>query len=257
MARCARSSRSLTLGAGLAFVSLVGVAGAAIPEPAGITWVRVPSGTFQMGCVPGDERCNVDELPRHPVTITRPFDLMATEVTIGMYRQVAAVVDEQPAWSQSERYPVVIVTWEEATAFCAVLGGRLPTEAEWEHAARGGRADGIYPWGNEPPVYDAGARAGAAFEGDAPRPVQSFAANGFGLFDMAGNVWEWTADAGSLYRPGPASDPQGPMSGQFRILRGGSFGDDASNLRISNRTPNQPDRVNVNVGFRCARDVRP
>ena len=254
--RRGRVARAL-LAAGLALASLDGAARAAIAEPTGVTWVRIPAGTFQMGCVPADERCNVDEHPRHQVSITRPFDLMATEVTIGMYRQVATAVDEQPAWSRSELYPVVIVTWDEAVAFCTAIGGRLPTEAEWEYAARGGRPDTVYPWGNEPPDYVAGARAGAAFEGDAARPVRSFAANAFGLFDMAGNVWEWTADAGSLYRPDPVRDPQGPMSGQVRILRGGSFGDDASNLRVSNRTPNQPDRVNVNVGFRCARDARP
>jgi formylglycine-generating enzyme required for sulfatase activity len=72
---------------------------------------------------------------------------------------------------------------------------------------------------------------------------------------MVGNVWEWTEDAGSLYVADPVSDPQGPATGRSRIVRGGSFGDDPSSLRVSNRTPNLPDRINVNVGFRCARDV--
>ncbi len=261
-ARCCRVSRSRTAASALVAAAL-GLwaldAGAQAPAAAraDIAWVRVPAGTFQMGCVADDERCNVDERPRHAVTVSRPFDLMATEVTIGMYRRVVKAVDEQPAWSTRDDYPVVIVTWQEAAAFCTAIGGRLPTEAEWEYAARGGRDAGIYPWGSERPAHDAGAPTGAAFEGDAARPVTSFAANAFGLFDMAGNVWEWTADAGSLYRPDAVTDPQGPMSGQVRILRGGSFGDDASNLRISNRTPNQPDRVHVNVGFRCARDARP
>ena len=86
--------------------------------------------------------------------------------------------------------------------------------------------------------------------------MQSFAPNAFGLYDMAGNVWEWTADAIGLYPADAVTDPQGPASGRARIVRGGSFGDDPENLRVSNRTPNQPDRVNVNVGLRCARNVK-
>ena len=94
---------------------------------------------------------------------------------------------------------------------------------------------------------------GAALESDRPRPVKSYKPNGYGLFDIAGNVWEWTADVGTLYRDEARIDPQGAAAGSTRIVRGGSFGDDPGNLRVSNRTPNRPDRINVNVGFRCAR----
>ncbi len=220
-----------------------------------IAWARIPAGTFHMGCVPADEQCNTDEHPRHEVTLTRPFELMTTEVTVGMYRVAADHVDEQPEWSTTPGHPVVIVTWDEARAFCKAIGGRLPTEAEWEYAARGGRDNAIYPWGDVNPRPDPQSPNGAVFERDHAQPVKSYGPNGYGLFDMAGNVWEWTEDAGSLYLTDAVSDPLGPESGRTRIVRGGSFGDDPSSLRVSNRTPNQPDRVNVNVGFRCARDL--
>lgn len=223
--------------------------------PAGISWARIPPGQFQMGCVPSDQRCDQDEFPRHSVTLIKPIELMTTEVTVGMYRAAGLTPDDQPPWSTSPEHPVVIVTWEEAEAFCRLVSGRLPTEAEWEYAARGGREGTIYPWGDEVPTDTPGAVNGAAFEGERAFPVKSFGANPYGLFDMSGNVWEWTADGSRLYSAEVVTDPQRPGAGRTRIVRGGSFGDDPGNLRLSNRTQNQPQRVNVNVGFRCARDV--
>jgi formylglycine-generating enzyme required for sulfatase activity len=223
---------------------------------AGIAWATIPAGTFQMGCVPGDPRCAADEKPRHAVTISRPFDLMTTEVTLGMFKSHGFAPEPQPPWSHSDDQPVVIVTWDEAVQFCAKIGGRLPTEAEWEHAARAGKDGMLYPWGDKAPTDVAGAENGAAFEGDAAQPVGQYAPNAFGVHDMAGNVWEWVSDWASIYEDAPASDPAGRPSGTVRLVRGGSYGDDPSNLRVSNRTPNAPDRVNLNVGFRCARDNR-
>lgn len=181
--------------------------------------------------------------------------MMVTEVTVALYRAATTEIDPQPAWSLSPDHPVVIVTWDEALAFCRGAGGRLPTEAEWEFAARGGRADTIFPWGNQLPTDSPGAPGSAAFEGDRAYATKTFAPNAFGLYDMAGNVWEWVADWGGFYGGGPATDPTGPDSGRARVVRGGSYGDDPVNLRNSTRTPNAPDRANINVGFRCARDV--
>ena len=231
-----------------------------LPAPAvagqvALEWARIPMGTFEIGCVPGDDRCGADEHPRHSVTLSKPFDMMVTEVTVGLYRAAVSEIDPQPAWSLSPDHPVVIVTWDEALAFCRGAGGRLPTEAEWEFAARGGRAGTIFPWGSEPPIDRPGGAASAAFEGDRAYAAKTFAPNAFGLYDMAGNVWEWVADWGGFYGRGPATDPTGPDSGRARVVRGGSYGDDAANLRNSTRTPNPPDRANINVGFRCARDV--
>jgi formylglycine-generating enzyme required for sulfatase activity len=241
------------------FILLLAAATAQAPSTASapaIPWARIPAGSFEMGCVPGDPRCGVDEFPRHRVTFSRPFEMMITEVTVEMYRVAGLPLGEQPPWSTSPRHPVVIVTWDRAQQFCGTVGGRLPTEAEWEYAARGGREGSMYPWGDQPPTVDPGAVNGAAFENERPHPVQSFAPNAYGLYDMAGNVWEWTADAIGLYSADAVTDPQGPASGRARIVRGGSFGDDPENLRVSNRTPNQPGSVNVNVGLRCVRNVK-
>ena len=243
----------------LVLVPVAASGGQAPPAAPAIPWVRIPAGTFDMGCGMVDERCGGDEHPKHRVSFSTPFDMMATEVTVGMYRAVSPAIDDQPAWSTTPQHPVVIVTWDEAQAFCRAIGGRLPTEAEWEYAARGGQADLVYPWGNDPPAAQEGAPNGAAFEGDAAWPVRSFAANGFGLYDMAGNVWEWVADWGGFYSQSslPATDPTGPDTGRTRVVRGGSYGDDPASLRVSNRTPNPPDRANLNVGFRCVRAASP
>jgi formylglycine-generating enzyme required for sulfatase activity len=230
------------------------------PALPAVPWVRIPAGNFQMGCVPNDTRCEADEQPRHPVTISRPFDMMATEVTVGMYRATAPPAppeQQQPAWTPTPAHPVTIVNWNEARTFCEAIGGRLPTEAEWEYAARGGRDGAVFPWGDQSPTDRAGAVNGVAFESDSPKPVRSFAPNGYGLYDMAGNVWEWVADWYGRYEAGPATDPRGPASGQARAVRGGSYGDDDGNLRLSNRSANLARNRNLNIGFRCARDVSP
>ena len=208
-----------------------------------------------MGCVPADTRCEPDEKPRHAVTLTKPFDLMTTEVTVGMYRPATPTMSEQPAWSKTPDQPVTIVSWDDARTFCQTIGGRLPTEAEWEYAARGRRDGSIFPWGDQPPTDRAGAANGVAFEGDSARAVKTFAPNGYGLHDMAGNAWEWVADWYSRYDAAAASDPRGASTGRARVVRGGSYGDDDGNLRVSNRSANLQRNRNFNIGFRCARDA--
>jgi len=232
-------------------------------DPAGVAMVLLPPATFERGCVMGDAACFADEQPRHRVTLTQGFFIHATEVTVGAYRAFGAATGrkmvEVPSWAD-DTHPVVNVTWEAAQAYCGWAGGRLPTEAEWEYAARGGVAGQRYPWGDgidqDRANYD-GTGGLDVFPKSAP--VGSFPANGFGLYDTAGNVWEWCADwyAERAYSGEAVRDPRGPTEGVRRVVRGGSWTSDPGRLRSSYRFSLEPATESLSVGFRCVRPVAP
>ncbi len=249
-------------------VIAIGVATfAAAQPPFELPWVRIPAGAFHRGCVPVDEACLDNERPRHEVTVSQPFDLMATEVTVRQYLTFARVTQHalprQPNFEQTGAHPIVYVDWQDAAAFCEWAGGRLPTEAEWEYAARGGHADRVYWWGNELSSghanYGTNVCCDGATEGDdqwlKTAPVGSFPPNDFGLYDMTGNVWEWVADWHAPYGAGPETDPLGPETGPGRVARGGSWLNDPSVLRLSVRLTFNPNGRTSNIGTRCARDL--
>ena len=222
----------------------------------GLEYVWIPPGEFQMGCVPGDEECGDDEEPRHPVEISKGFWLGRTEVTMKAYNRFAG--EKGP--KGKDDHPVVGVTWKEAIRYCKWVGGRLPTEAEWEYAARAGKDGHKYPWGNEPSHDRANYRGKSGrdtFNGTAP--VGSFPANDWGLHDMAGNVWEWCSDwyDEDYYSDEPAKDPRGPSSTGERVLRGGSSYNLPWSLRASLRGRLGPGDRGNDVSFRCAREVSP
>lgn len=209
-----------------ATVSREAKAGDARVDPKdGLKYLWIPAGTFRMGCSEGDGDCYDNEKPAREVTVNKGFWMSQTEVTVEAYRKLVA------ATPGNASMPVVNVDWNGARSFCTFAGGRLPTEAEWEYAARGGSRE-ARP-GSPDQVGWFKDNAGAALHG-----VGLKEANGFGLFDMLGNVWEWTADSYG-------------ETGSDRVLRGGSFDSEARFLRVSFRNWYAPaNRVN-NVGFRC------
>ena len=229
----------------------------------GLEYVWIPPGEFQMGCVPGDDDCYDTEEPRHAVNISQGFWLGRTEVTVKAYRDFLEETTGEKKSGQDD-HPVTEVDWDDARGYCEWAGGRLPTEAEWEYAARAGKEGLKYPWGNRI------SRDRANYDGTGGRdtfrrttPVGRFPPNEWGLHDMVGNVYEWCSDSyeadyySSLAKGEPAKDPKGPPTGSERVLRGGAWGVNPVYLRSSLRLGYQPEFRFDFIGFRCAREVSP
>jgi len=224
-------------------------------------WVTIPAGQFLMGSDKlRDGAALSNEMPQHRVYLSK-FRISRTPVTNAQYKQfVDATEHESPEhWengkipSGKENHPVVWVSWHDAQAFCQWANVRLPTEAEWEKAARG--TDGrIYPWGNEEPDKSR-TNFGDAVGDTTPVERYSDGVSPYGVVDMAGNVWEWTADwyDPNYYEVSPERNPTGPEDGNNRALRGGSFRYGALNIRCAYRHGYDPDSYFGNFGFRVVR----
>jgi formylglycine-generating enzyme required for sulfatase activity len=239
----------------------------------GIPMVLIPSGSFQMGSEWGDD----DERPEHRVYLDA-FYIDIYEVTNELFarflNEIGNQVEGGESWLEASRiifqsssgwvtdtryddHPVVMVSWYGASAFCEWRGVRLPTEAEWEKAARGGLEGKLYPWGDDLPINAIGMENSAQFgdRGDTTVPVGSFSPNGYGLYDMAGNVIEWVADwyMVNYYSDSPSENPKGPTISDAHVIRGGSWVNDAYELRVSSRHWGFPNAKYTNYGFRCVR----
>jgi formylglycine-generating enzyme required for sulfatase activity len=225
--------------------------------------VLVPAGEFWMGRTHTNsleqaiilERDRRDDQPAHKLHVDG-FFIDTREVTNAEYATFVAVTGAAKPWhwpggkvgAAEEKLPVVNVNWAEAHDYCRSVGKRLPTEAEWERAARGGLDRKRYPWGDDRPV-------GRAHTGspNGPTAVGSFPPNAYGLFDMAGNVWEWTSDwyERDFYSVSPDRNPTGPADGRYRVIRGGGWTEGVQLAAFRNYA--DPEMRTLIIGMRCAK----
>ena len=232
------------------------------PTPAETPMVEIPAGEFAMGS--DGRQALEDERPMHRVWVD-DFSMDLHEVTAAQYAVFLTATNRLAPWqwntvdlSQHRDRPVIGVDWSDADAYCRWKEKRLPTEAEWEKAAKG--TDGrLYPWGNQVPTKDlANFALGARFSySQVLMPVLSYeqGKSPYGLYQMAGNVGEWVQDwyAASYYETSPDRNPQGSEQGQFKVLRGGSWSDLPKYLLTYGRFKLPPETRNSYTGFRCAR----
>jgi formylglycine-generating enzyme required for sulfatase activity len=211
---------------------------------AGIVFVRICFGTFTMGSAEDDPQASANEKPAHEVTLSE-FWIGKTEITNEQYRRV--LYDHEGA----AQLPVTSVTWADAQAACEYFGGRLPTEAQWEYAARAGSQTAWSLGADEKMLSE------YAWYGKSPfqraHPVGTKKPNAWGLYDMHGNVKEWVADWLGTYPSVAQTNPAGPSTGEARVVRGGSFASRARILRSAARGRLQPESRDWTVGFRCVR----
>lgn len=230
---------------------------------AGAEFAFVPGGWFTMG----SDRGNRNERPARKVELG-PFLIAIRETTVAEYARCVEAGACSPAagrgscnWGRPgmEHHPVNCVTWEDASRYCRWSGRRLPTEAEWERAARG-TDERTYPWGEDSPSATRLNAEGAAdgFSGTAPTGSFPSAKSPIGALDMAGNVAEWTEDRfdADYYRSAPERDPKGPDSGELRAVRGGSWYRPGEEARTTARAGHEPGAAQDLVGVRCAASPR-
>jgi formylglycine-generating enzyme required for sulfatase activity len=221
----------------------------------GMKLVYIQPGEFQMGSNDGED----DEKPLHTVKISKGFYMGIYEVTQEQYQKV---MGNNPSEFEGSNLPVEMVSWDDAVEFCKKLSQtegktyRLPTEAEWEYACRAGTTTkfsfgdsesqlGDYAWYNQN-------------SGEKAHPVGEKKPNAWGLYDLHGNVWEWCHDwyGGGYYASSPTNDPQGPSSGQGRVIRGGGWSYGSGGCRVSFRVSINPNRRRVYIGFRLVLDLK-
>ncbi|HAN78383.1 MAG TPA: hypothetical protein DCQ31_11765 [Bacteroidales bacterium] len=264
--------REISLHALVIFMLVVGVAVQAkaqtdkYPE-----MVLVEGGTFQMGSIDGED----DERPIHSVTVA-DFYMGKYEITVAQYQifcdATGTVMPQPPKWGYLAKHPLVNVNYPQAIAYCKWLSNetgeeyRLPTEAEWEFAAKGGKlskgyADGKYykysgsSFVEEVAWYKADETTKQVGQGDTET---KYMPNELGIYDMSGNVWEWCSDFydETYYEVSPTADPKGPIRGNYRVQRGGSWANEPHKIRITYRVANVPENAGFTDGFRVVKTAK-
>ncbi len=221
-----------------------------------LTWIAVSGGSFSMGCSPDDADCQTDENPAHTVTVSS-FEMTETEITQEQFEILRGYNPSTHA--DCPNCPVDSIDWATADAYCEEVGGRLPTEAEWEYAARGGKTARYYCGDDGSCLSGIGWFIGNSDE--MSHEVAQKSANAYGLYDMLGNLWEWVSDyyEETYYSEEDADNPTGPDSGEMNVLRGGAWESAAEGdpvfgtLRVSDRNPLGGANGTKYTGFRCVR----
>ena len=217
----------------------------------------IPGGTFTMGCSGSvSYACDSGENPTHQVTLSKAFYLGKTEVTQAQWQAKMGINPSN--FSGNANNPVEQVSWNDIVGFNTATGLRLPSEAEWEYACRGGTTTAFHSMPGYPNGTNDDSLLGniAWFypaAGSTTHAVAGKAANAFGMYDMSGNVWEWCNDWYGSYAAGNATDPAGPSSGSSRVLRGSDYSSASYYCRSSGRAKSAPDGHYSFIGFRVAR----
>ncbi len=224
----------------------------------------IPAGEFTMGrtkTTPDDKttmrpRILLDDRPARTVTLDA-FSMDTKEVTNQEYGEFVTATNHRAPYhwlegkipAGEEQFPAFNVNWADAEAYCTWAGKRLPTEAEWEKAARGGKDGFDFPWG------DGIDGKHARYNTNGPGPAGQFPPNAYGLYDMAGSVSEWCADwfEREYYSGGPSTNPKGPATGIYKIIRGGAWSDGPRRVTVYFRNWVRPEQRSPNIGFRCAK----
>ncbi|MDR0789493.1 MAG: formylglycine-generating enzyme family protein [Bacteroidales bacterium] len=223
-------------------------------------FILVEGGSFLMGCNKGDNDCYPDERPQHSVTIAA-FKIYKYEVSVAQYRlfcqQTKRQMPTTPSFGWQDQSPIVNITWQDAVAYAKWVGCRLPTEAEWEYAARGGnKSKGFLYSGSN--TYD---EVGWSYENAAGKThhIGLKRPNELGIYDMSGNAWEWCSDNYDIYyyEQSPSDNPLGANTDKLgKVNRGGGFSFDFSFLKTSARRGSATQSVGSGTGFRIVKDVK-
>ncbi len=220
-----------------------------------IEWVKVEGGTFQMGCQKTEADCYPDE-EQHAVTVST-FHISKYEITVEQFRYYCQQTGNQmppaPHFGWEDKAPIVNVTWQQAYDYAKWIGGRLPTEAEWEYAARGGKYSKGYTYSGS----DDALEVGWCYENSDKKthPVGEKKANELGLYDMSGNAWEWCNDNYEIYyyKNSPQKNPQGPAKGIGKVNRGGCYNFDYHLMKNSHRRGSGEESIGTGTGFRIVK----